>query len=116
VSIAGTAARCVCFAAGLIFGCAEGFRDGLPGRSRPRRLRPCRHQRSRDVADQSGVRAGSSKGKADAGRHLDNPRAELQKPQANGVELGRGERVCLGDCITQGVIRHIAAALMPTGP
>ena len=30
------------------------------------------------------------------------PRAELQKPQANGVELGRGERVCLGDCITQG--------------
>jgi hypothetical protein len=28
--------------------------------------------------------------------------ADLQKRQANGVELGRGERVCLGDCITQG--------------
>ena len=33
--------------------------------------------------------------------HLDNPRAELQEPQANGGELGCGERVCLGDCITQ---------------
>src|SRR6266851_1843086 len=31
-----------------------------------------------------------------------NPRAELQEPQANGVELGGGERVCLGDCITDG--------------
>src|ERR1700738_1330010 len=49
---------------------------------------------------QRGLWAGSSKGEADAGSHLDNPRAELQEPQANGVELGGGERVCLGDCIT----------------
>src|SRR5205085_7721386 len=49
------------------------------------------------------------KGEADAGSHLDNPRVELQKAQANGVELGRGERVYLGDCITQGEISQHAA-------
>ncbi len=54
------------------------------------------------MADQRGLWAGSSKGEADAGSHLDNPRAELQEPQANGVELGGGERVYLGDCITDG--------------
>ena len=38
-----------------------------------------------------------SKGEADAGGQLDNPRTELQKPQANGVELDGGERACLRD-------------------
>jgi hypothetical protein len=37
-------------------------------------LRPCRHQCSLVVADQSSVGTGSSKGEADEGSHLDNPR------------------------------------------
>src|SRR5216684_782109 len=41
-------------------------------------------------------------GEADAGRHLDNPRAELQKPQTDGGELGRGERVRFWDGVSEG--------------
>jgi hypothetical protein len=58
---------------------------------------------------------GSGQGVPDARCRLDNPRAELQKTQSNGGELGLGERVCLWDPDAS-LIRHIAAALMPTGP
>src|SRR4030081_2535983 len=99
----GVSYRGVCFTAGAgLWGGAGGFGDGLPGRSRPRRLWPGRHQGCRDVADQSGVRAGNSEGEADARCHLDDTGTKLQEPQANGGELGGGKRVCLGDCITQG--------------
>jgi hypothetical protein len=40
---------------------------------------PEQHQSIPGATDQSGVRAGGSKGEADAGSHLDNPRAELQR-------------------------------------
>ena len=80
----------------------EVFGTGLPGRSQPRRLRPRRHQRRGDVADQSGVWAGNGKGEPDARRRLDNPRAELQEAQAKGSELSSGEHVCLRDDISDG--------------
>ena len=52
----------VCFAAGSDhWGRCWRFRNRLPGRWRPRRLWPCRHQRSRDMADQSRVWAGCGK-------------------------------------------------------
>ena len=41
--------------------------------------------------------SGQAAAKARRTRHLDNPRAELQKPQADGGELGGGKRVSLGD-------------------
>jgi hypothetical protein len=95
----GVSNRGVCFAAGsgLSGVGAGGLKDGLPGRRWPRHLRPHRHRRRRDMADQSGVWAGRGKDEPDARRHLDNPRAEFQEPQADGGELGGGERVCLGD-------------------
>ena len=54
------------------------------------------------MTDQAGVRAGSSEGQPDARCHLDNPSAKFQEPQANGGELGRGERVRLWDGVSDG--------------
>ena len=76
--------------------------DMRVGRYQPRRLRPRRHQRRGDVAEQSGVWAGNGKGEPDARRRLDNPRAELQEAQAKGSELSSGEHVCLRDDISDG--------------
>src|ERR1700735_4492388 len=54
------------------------------------------------MTDQSGVGAGCGKGEADPRRPLDNPSAKFQEPQANGGELGRGERVRLWDGVSDG--------------
>src|SRR6202163_4783348 len=79
-----------------------GFWDSLTGRWQPRRLWPRWHQRHCDEADQSGLWAGSGKGEPDTGCHLDNPHAELQEPQADGGELGRGEHVGFWDGVSDG--------------
>src|SRR5260370_1008120 len=70
-------------------------------RYRPRPLKSDNYGAT-EVADQSGVGAGSSKGEADARRDLDDADAELQKPQAKGGELRDGERERPGNGITDG--------------
>ena len=45
------------------------------------------------MADQSGVRAGGGKGEPHARCHLNDASAEFQKAQADGGELGGGQRV-----------------------
>ena len=72
---------------------AGGFRDGMAGHRRPRRLRPRGHQRGRDVADQRDLWAGCGDGEADARGRFDDAGAKLQQPQADGGELGGGERM-----------------------
>jgi hypothetical protein len=54
------------------------------------------------VADYSGLWAINGKGEPNARCHLDNPRSELQEPQADGVELGGGERICPGNGVSDG--------------
>ena len=54
------------------------------------------------MTDQGGVRAGSSEGQPNARCHLDHSCAEFQEAQTDGGELGRGERMCLRDGISDG--------------
>ena len=54
-------------------------------------------ERCGDVADQSSVRAGGGKGEADARCNFDSSGAKLQEPQADSVELGRGEPLRVSD-------------------
>jgi hypothetical protein len=51
-----------------------------------------RHQRQRDVADQSGIRTGCGEGEPDARCHVNNPRTKLERAHPDRVELGGGER------------------------
>ena len=57
------------------------------------------------MPEQRGIRAGAGERDADAGRGFDNPRGELDQPQAEGSELGGSERVVV--CGSAWRRRHI---------
>src|SRR5712692_6346604 len=87
----GTSDRGVCFAAGLgLWVGAGGSRGWIAGAiAAPSFTAPPASGLPR--CSGSKWRPGRrQQGEADAGRHLDNTRAELQKPQTDGGELGRG--------------------------
>jgi hypothetical protein len=54
------------------------------------------------VAEERSLWASRGEGEADAGGGLDDTGTEREKAQADGGELGGGERMCRGDCIAHG--------------
>ena len=100
----GVSYRSVCFAAGSgLWGtCWMVFETGYRGDRGPVIYGPAGISAAVMWRIKVGLWACCREGEADTRRHLDNPRAEFQEPQADGVELGGGERVCLRDRITDG--------------
>ena len=54
------------------------------------------------MPEQRGIRAGAGERDADAGRGFDNPRGDLDQPQAEGSELGAPQRCGLRQRLADG--------------
>jgi hypothetical protein len=78
------------------------LREGRSGRRLPRDLRTGGHQPDRELAEERGIGTSCGEGEADAAGGFDDPGAELEKAQADGGELGRGEGVRRRDRIAHG--------------
>ena len=79
-----------------------GLGDLLIGAAWPRRLWSGRLQRDGDCAEELGLWAGGGEGQTDARDRLDDASAELEKAQAQGGELGRGQGVDFRDGVAHG--------------
>ena len=74
-----------------------GFRGLAQRGGLPRRLWFGRVQRDGDGAEELGLRTGGGECQTDARDGLDDASAELEKAQAQGGELGRGQGVGFGE-------------------